>query len=151
VYYAAPEFHSAPELNAAFAASSVAARSAFFAPSDIGPLPDEAEHFVAFRADAPQAWTFSEAREVRRHTEGTVFGPSLERRLRAAPGRAVSEFLRDLGDTLLNVYEQTVTRTRRRPLNVSSFRSLRSMQDPGRYAQFVSQTLFGCQALVLTG
>jgi hypothetical protein len=59
VYYAAPIFHSPEELNAAFMASSIRARSIWLRPSDIGPLPDNAEHHVSFEAGAP--WTlFSE-------------------------------------------------------------------------------------------
>jgi len=151
VYYVAPEFHQAPELNARFAARTVAANTAFFSPSDIGQLADEGEHFVAFRSGNALGWTFSEPRELRRHTENMIFGPNAKPRLGAASqGRTVGEFLHFLGDKLVNVYEQASPRMRRPLSDISSFRALQSMLDPGRYTSFVSHTLFGCQLLILT-
>lgn len=150
VYYAAPEFHLAPELNDAFAASDVVARSSYFAPNDIGTLPDEHEHFVAFHARSPKAWMFSEPREIRKHSSDMIFGPRMEERLRAAvPSGTVGEFLRVLGDTLLDVYERVGSRRRHARMDVSSFRVLRGLPDSGRYAEFVSHALFGCQLLLL--
>jgi hypothetical protein len=53
VYYAAPVFHTPEELNAAFMASAIRATSIWLRPSDIGPLPDTAEHHVSFEAGSP--------------------------------------------------------------------------------------------------
>jgi hypothetical protein len=150
VYYAAPEFHQAPELNARFAASTIAANTAFFSPVDIGQLPDEDEHFVAFQAGISPAWTFSDPRELPRHTEDMIFGLGLKARLSASPqGHTLREFLHGLGDTMVDVYEKAAPRMRRHIADVSSFRALRTLSDPGRYANFVSHTLFGCQVLIL--
>jgi hypothetical protein len=48
VYYVGPKFHRPEELNAAFLAFEVRARSFWVRPSDIGPLPDDGEHHVSF-------------------------------------------------------------------------------------------------------
>ena len=55
VYYSAPKFHSPEELNSAFLASAVRARSIWLRPSDIGPLVDDGEHHVSFEFSGP--WT----------------------------------------------------------------------------------------------
>ncbi len=48
VYYAAPIFHTSEELDAAYRTRLVFDKSAFFRPNDIGPLPDDDEHYVVF-------------------------------------------------------------------------------------------------------
>ncbi len=48
VFYAAPHFHTPMELNDAYLNGHVIDRSIFVQPSQIGPLPDDANHHVAF-------------------------------------------------------------------------------------------------------
>lgn len=59
VYYAAPKFTSAVDLNDAYLNHQVVQRTAFITPGDIGPLPNHAQHWVSFRADAPVGFFFS--------------------------------------------------------------------------------------------
>ncbi|HYO69602.1 MAG TPA: hypothetical protein VEU33_26355 [Archangium sp.] len=49
VYYAAPEFHTAEELDNIYLSKSVIQNSRFIKPSQIGPLPDNYEHWVSFK------------------------------------------------------------------------------------------------------
>lgn len=62
VFYAAPRFHEISEINAAWHASAVSARSVFVAPSEIGSLDDD-RHSVAF--DGARTWICSEPRRIR--------------------------------------------------------------------------------------
>lgn len=62
VFYAAPRFHEMSEINSAWHAEAVSARSVFVAPSEIGPL-DEKRHSVAF--DRARTWICSQPREIR--------------------------------------------------------------------------------------
>jgi len=55
LYYAAPEFHLRDELNETYLAGSVEPQIWFFAPSDIGRLPDDGEHYVVFARDKSDA------------------------------------------------------------------------------------------------
>jgi len=61
VYYAAPEFHTQPELNSAYLARQVFRRSRFFRPSAIGALPDRDGHYICFRARQKPAYLFSDS------------------------------------------------------------------------------------------
>lgn len=49
VYYIAPEFHLVSELHKHYNKQEIIDHSAFFAPSDIGPLPDIHEHYIVFK------------------------------------------------------------------------------------------------------
>jgi hypothetical protein len=53
VYYSAPMFHTAEELNTAFLNQSVCSSSIWIRPSEIGPLPDGLDHHVSFAAGQP--------------------------------------------------------------------------------------------------
>ena len=48
VYYAAPEFHTPEEFNEAYLLHKMGVRSLWIKPSDIGLLPDDRDHHVAF-------------------------------------------------------------------------------------------------------
>ena len=69
VFYAAPRFHEMGEINAAWRAAAVSARSIFVAPSAVGSL-DEARHSVAF--DGARSWICSEPRPVQTLTSRDV-------------------------------------------------------------------------------
>lgn len=62
VFYVAPRFHLVEELNDAWIAQSVAARSIFVPPRTIGPMPDSGKHSIAF--DRRNAWRCSEPVKV---------------------------------------------------------------------------------------
>ncbi|MGY6278099.1 hypothetical protein [Methylomonas sp. MgM2] len=49
VFYIAPEFHLPSELNSFYLLNQVVENSAAFSPKDIGPLPDDDEHYVVFQ------------------------------------------------------------------------------------------------------
>jgi C-terminal processing protease CtpA/Prc len=59
VLYAAPKFTSAVDLNDAYLKKEVVQRTAFFRPSGIGPLPNQKEHWVAFKPGHPVAYFLS--------------------------------------------------------------------------------------------
>jgi hypothetical protein len=63
VYYSVPAFHRHRELDDAFLARQVRARSLWLRPSDVGPLPDTQQHHVSFRPGGPWA-VFSRRRDI---------------------------------------------------------------------------------------
>ncbi|MGE5501171.1 MAG: hypothetical protein ACM3W4_04520 [Ignavibacteriales bacterium] len=101
VFYAAPRFHEMSEINAAWRAEAVSARSVFVAPSEVGSL-DEERHSVAF--DGARTWICSEPRQIRALTSRDLLEkiqgalkqddrplgerlPEIAEELRAAEGR----------------------------------------------------------------
>ncbi|MEK7949541.1 hypothetical protein [Luteolibacter soli] len=64
VYYSAPAFHTPQELNEAYLKHEVKIKSLWIKPSVIGALPDDGEHHVAFRLDAPPPHICSEPRRL---------------------------------------------------------------------------------------
>jgi hypothetical protein len=153
VYYCAPEFHLSPELNDAFSKAEVPDKSRFFAPSAIGALPDANDHSVAFRSGSPQAWLFSEPRELHNRTVDSIFGPNARRTGNALRTGSRDDVFRTIGDDLLNVFEQSVQRENLFDGEISrqiiSLRQGRTIPDSSKYASFVSQTLFGCMLLLV--
>jgi hypothetical protein len=63
VFYAAPALPNVNSFDAAYKGAHVHQRSVFFSPGDIGPLPDDKHHVVAYRS-AAMAWMCSEPREI---------------------------------------------------------------------------------------
>lgn len=64
VYYATPGMEDITSFNAAYNAAQVHSQSVFFSPTDIGPLPDDREHVIAYRNGLTYAWLCSEPREI---------------------------------------------------------------------------------------
>jgi hypothetical protein len=56
VYYVAPEFHTPNDLNRAYDTSAVVEHSSFWRPIDIGLLPDDSDHYVAFQKGKPHGY-----------------------------------------------------------------------------------------------
>jgi len=56
VFYAAPKFSTAKGLDEAYLARRLIQQTCFFRPSKIGPLPDQKQHWVAFKPPSPIAY-----------------------------------------------------------------------------------------------
>ena len=65
VYYATPELSSVGQFNAAYNSAEVHLRSVLFSPNEIGRLPDNEQHVVAYREGLQYAWFCSKPREIR--------------------------------------------------------------------------------------
>jgi hypothetical protein len=78
VFYITPEFHLPEELNDFYPRKVVVANSAAFSPGDIGALPDDDAHYLAFHRGSPIA--------LRRSSEPVqIMKRSLKRRISFAP------------------------------------------------------------------
>ena len=60
VYYATPCIENVRLFNAAYNASQVHSQSVFFSPGNVGPLPDDKQHVIAYRNGLKHAWLCSE-------------------------------------------------------------------------------------------
>jgi hypothetical protein len=65
VLYAAPALTDLGQFNKAYNTANVHLSSVLFSPADIGPLPDDKQHNVAYRNGLPYAWLCSEPKRIR--------------------------------------------------------------------------------------
>lgn len=65
VLYASPTMETATAFNRAYNQASVHLHSAMFSPTDIGPLPDDKQHVVSYRANGTVGWRCSRPQEVK--------------------------------------------------------------------------------------
>jgi hypothetical protein len=72
VLYAAPRFHEVADLNTHFSSGRVEVNSIFFAPSEIGSMPDDEQHPLAFEQTADHGFLYSEPKRIsaRYHSDG---------------------------------------------------------------------------------
>ncbi|MDX0871182.1 hypothetical protein GOE00_31900 [Sinorhizobium medicae] len=68
VFYAASCLADVHAFNSSYGLGRVFQDTAFFSPGDIGPLPDNKQHTIAYRSDLGHAFFCSDPREVRRTT-----------------------------------------------------------------------------------
>jgi hypothetical protein len=64
VHYATPMMETAQDFNGAYNNASVHQSSALFSPGDIGALPDDNPHSVAYRTGLSYGWFCSDPREI---------------------------------------------------------------------------------------
>ena len=149
VYYAAPEFHTQPELNDAYFKREVFLRSRLFRPLAIGPLPDDDAHYVAFRARA-QAYRFS--------AEGLQIESSSGEELRSRIKHLASleqknldgKFLESACSSLLSIIEgHTSCKESAHTLEKELKREKRSRDAQAAYLSYLSWVFFGTQLILI--
>jgi hypothetical protein len=101
VYYAAPRFHELDEINQAWSKQTVAAKSIFVRPRDIGSLDAEAHH-VSF--DRHRAFLCSNPREVEYSSVVQLVGRLAERL--AEDKRPLREKLQELNSSLDHAWQR---------------------------------------------
>lgn len=67
VFYASPCLDDAEQFNSAYNRVAVHLRSALFSPLEIGPLPDNKQHNVAYSPKKNEAWFCSKPRRIKMH------------------------------------------------------------------------------------
>ncbi len=107
VYYAAPSFHQPSELNAAYRAHRILAQSLWIRPSWIGPLPDDRDHYVAFKQPGAKLFC-SEPRRLQGEAAFEEFTRAIVAALAEKGGTALQP------DQLVQLAEQVITIARKK-------------------------------------
>jgi hypothetical protein len=124
VLYATPKLHDLDEFNEAYNAAIVHQRSVFFSPGDIGLLPDDKAHSVAYCDGLTFAYFYSEPRRIEArsyenvgHETQALFEQDRFRTLEYA-ARELRSSIRTLASPLMKATENTIAgriRVRRSP------------------------------------
>jgi hypothetical protein len=168
VFYAAPRFHKIPEINAAWTSNTVASRSIFVAPSQIGTL-DDAPHHVAF--DGKKAWACSDPEEIayldsthlverlneRLHAETRPLRetiPALVQHIRSARQRAATRIAENRAASARRIIDQATETLNppETPVTPIRGRAPRALSEPQRQLREVSDDaarIFNAQLVIV--
>lgn len=143
VFYIAPAFASSFELNQHYSARTVARESTFFTPSEIGPLTDDAHHYVVFATADGGTHFCSEPRQIRAVTIDHILAmrefAAKPEWVAAKQAATLAKFSRQLTEVMLDTY----TSVTGKPMGTREAREL----DPVRRAATLAQVLFDCQVV----
>lgn len=146
VFYAAPAFHKPSELNSVYVARKVVERSVFFRPSQIGPLPDDQDHHIAFKPHGPAYFCSSEPRLIREYEGdgGELLSELLQRRAKTTGEKPTAENLEALADKIQAIVE--ARQPELRVLSETRFDALRQRSPLSRIA-YLSHTYLGSSVI----
>jgi len=144
VYYVAPLFHRADELNAAYLAGQVLRRSIFVRPSAIGPLPDSDVHRIAF--DGTTEWFLSEPRRFEKILDQEAVARETMRDINDRGAMALTvQALESLKFGMLEILERTAGDRRAHRVDMAAWRQ---PGDSLRQIVYLSRTFFDSECLV---
>ena len=149
VFYVAPGFHTAMDLNINYAQRRVWDRSFRINPSLIGPLPDDQGHHVTFQQPSG-TWRFysdGPSKEGRAPETGEIAG-LLQRRIAERGKRNLREQIDELDRSLQAIVKsRNIERNERERVDI---RELGDHVDPLRRVAYIARQFFDCQMLFVT-
>ncbi|GAB3729889.1 hypothetical protein GCM10028862_08700 [Luteimonas pelagia] len=145
VYYVAPEFHTPRELNRHYLARSVVVNSAAFAPSAIGVLPDDKEHYVVFEKGASHGWRCS---DDPKQVERTTLASRLKA-LRAKERKFGEEGLIKLTSLMVEVIRQRTGIAGLPRSAREDAEAIAEQRTPLESAGFLARTFFSSELLIV--
>lgn len=106
VLYAAPIFHTAGELDAAFNRRTMVSKSAFFRPRSIGEMPDDGEHSISFTDHGLHACRLSEPMRFERTDGAVLFREYAQSRLVRDNSFLEGANIRALGELIIGLIRE---------------------------------------------
>lgn len=145
VYYIAPEFHTPSELNRHYLASNVVANSAAFAPSAIGVLPDDDEHYVVFEKGSTYGWRCS---DNTKQVVQTALVNQLDL-LRTKERKLGSDGLRKLTNKMVSVIRKRTTALDLPQTAQADAEAIAEQRRPLEAASYIAKIFFSSELLVV--
>lgn len=151
VYYVAPHFHEPSELNEVYVNKQVIDRSVFFKPSDIGNLPDDEWHHVAYCAGQP-AYLCSEPRRLleesksRKQFDQDLLLGLTPRRLFDGSKASVSRLAKRMLEVVMEWSQPTITTDHME--NADAFAKI-SSKEPRLQIAYLARAFFGCEIILV--
>jgi hypothetical protein len=144
VRYVAPMFHRSSELNEVYLGGRVLQTSLFISPLQIGELPDDGYHHVAFTG--PNSWcVLSEPRRMEKPVDFATFSREIHGVLRERGRSALSPLsLGRLRHAMISIIHE-----RRDRWQVDDLQRMQDSDKPLRIIAYLSRTFFGCELLIV--
>jgi len=149
VFYVAPAFYRAVDLNEAYSSHQIWNRSFRIRPSQIGPSTDDKQHHVTFR-EATGAWGFySEQPSAKgRVLQTSEIVDSLITQIKTRGNRNLRDQVFELDDSLLSVVKKR--NSARREKERIDAHLLETNVSPLRRLAYLARQFFDCQMLFVT-
>ena len=106
VYYIAPEFYSGDDLTEHYTNKSVFNHSALFVPSDIGHLPNDDQHYVAFNNGSDAYFCSDKPRLLEMRISGKSFTQSYLSTIQTKSRKVNAAFFDELINRTIGVLEE---------------------------------------------
>lgn len=151
VFYIAPEFHRPEELNAHYLARHVLLSSAAFSPSNIGAMPDDDAHYIAFERGASFGYRCSDD-PIMVDKLNLYEGIHTALRSRDVAKRRIGEAgLRDISARMLSVLEAADSRLREqeKSIDINGLRQIVQQRSPLESAGYIARTFFDSELVIL--
>lgn len=147
VFYVAPGFFKAAELNQAWFARQTSERSIWIRPSDIGQLPDDNYHHVSFTL--PRKYRrYSEPKDLQGHYTFEVFKKSIRENLRAPrDSRLTPERIQLLESKMVELISEYITGPRDLEF-LQGRREDDASVNPLSRISFLAKTYLDCEFLI---
>jgi hypothetical protein len=141
VFYIAPEFADINSLDQAYNGVGVVTRSAMFSPTDIGPLPDDKYHSVAFKPNVASGWFLSDPKRVKLHRSADLISRASSSYSVTGSQSENASKVRDWLNSLAAQMKQIVQHNSDRPPATPS----RVDRGPLEEVAYLARTHFGCE------
>jgi hypothetical protein len=145
VNYVSPRFHGTRELNEHYLANRVWFRSLVISPMQIGDLPDDGEHCIAYEPDTDRHEFQSQPRSL----SGKYDGGEALRRMRGQVPKSVT--LEDMESRFTALAESMLAMVRDRRLGKSAGPELNSLSNRSAFAiaAYLSRVFFDSELFVV--
>jgi hypothetical protein len=143
VYYIAPGFAELDALNASYVGRRVVADSAMFSPTEIGPLPDDAHHRIAFRLDDSNGWFTSEPHPIRIHRKENVVKLALSHESGVSAG-GVGDWLHRMAALMKDIIYRGEGRVVE---SIPPPDEIAGQRDPLHQVAYLARAYFSCEVL----
>ena len=151
VFYIAPEFHLPVELNRHYLSKNVVANSAAFAPSDIGPLPDDNDHYLVF--EKRKTIGFFCSKEPKKIPKTLLEGglPLALQRREVRSRELGEEGLKAISEEMLSILESQESKLlkERKPRDIQGIRNIMRDRSTLEGLGYISRTFFNAELVVV--
>lgn len=151
VFYVAPEFYLAHELNEAYLSKNVCEKSAYFSPCDIGSLPDDGPHYVVFGRSNAMAYLCSEEpKTVSRFYYGEVFWESQLSRLRQRKSKVNEVFFEEISYRMADTIQKRISSFDQMEIFQNEVRKKReTLREKAQFAAYLARAYFDAELFII--